>query len=76
MKNGLRIWYSLMFSKFSKGKVWYGERTSKLRKRKKSEEFEDYIPSEWNSDYKVDDKDEVFLQVRVAVFCVCTTCNQ
>ena len=31
---------------------------SKFRKRKKSEEFEDYIPSEGASDHEVDDNDE------------------
>ena len=41
-----------------------------MRKRKKSEESEDYIPSEGDSDHKVDDNDEVFLQVRVMVFCL------
>ena len=42
-----------------------------LRKRKRSEEFEDYIPSEGDSDHEVDDNNEVFFQVRVMVFCIC-----
>ena len=41
---------------------------SKFRKRKKSEEFEDYITSERESDQEVDDINEVFLQVRVTFF--------
>ena len=41
---------------------------SKFRKRKKSEEFEDYIPSERESDQEADDINEVFLQVRVTFF--------
>ena len=47
---------------------------SKLGKIKKSEEVEeveDYIPSEGDSDHELDDIDEVFLQVRVMVFCIC-----
>ena len=32
-----------------------------MRQRKKSEEFEDYIPSEGDSDHDADDNDEVFL---------------
>ena len=44
---------------------------SQLRKRKKSEEFEDCIPSERDSDHEVDDNNEIFLQVRVMVFCIC-----
>ena len=44
---------------------------SKLGKIKKSEKFEDYIPSEGHSDHELDDIDEVFLQVRVMVFCIC-----
>ena len=42
---------------------------SKLRKRNKLEELEDYISSEGGNDQEVDDNDEVFLQVRVIVFC-------
>ena len=38
---------------------------SKWRKRNKSEELEDCISSEGDNDHEVDDKDEVFLQVRV-----------
>ena len=41
---------------------------SKLRKRKKSEEFENYILSEGDSDHEADDNDEVFLQFRAMVF--------
>ena len=41
---------------------------SKLRKRKRSEEFEDYIPSEGDSDHEVDGNNEVFLLVRVWFF--------
>ena len=44
---------------------------SKLRKRNKSEEFEDYISSEGGNDHEVDDNDEVILQVRIIVFCLC-----
>ena len=44
---------------------------SKWRKRNKSEELEDCISSEGDNDHEVDDKDEVFLQVRVIVFCIC-----
>ena len=44
---------------------------SKLRKRNKSEEFEGYISIEGDNDHEVDDNDEVFLQVRAIVFCVC-----
>ena len=44
---------------------------SKLRKRNKSEEFEDYISTEGDNDHEVDDNDKVFLQVRVIVFCMC-----
>ena len=44
---------------------------SKLRKWKKSEEFEDFLPSEGHSDHEVDDNNEVFLQVRITVFCIC-----
>ena len=40
-------------------------------KRNKSEEFEDYISSEGGNDYEVDDNDEVILQVRIIVFCLC-----
>ena len=41
---------------------------SKLGKRKKSEEFEDCILSEGDSDHEVDGNDEVFLLVRVWFF--------
>ena len=44
---------------------------SKLRKRNKSEEFEDCISTEGDNDHEVDDNDEVFLQVSVIVFCMC-----
>ena len=44
---------------------------SKLRKRNKSEESEDCISSKADNDHDVDDNDEVFLQVRVIVFCIC-----
>ena len=44
---------------------------SKFRKRKKSEEFEDYIPSEGASDHEADDNDEAFLQARVMELCIC-----
>ena len=44
---------------------------SRLRKINKSEEFEDCIFSEGDNDHEVDDNDEVFLQVRVIVFCIC-----
>ena len=44
---------------------------SRLRKINKSEEFEDWIFSEGDNDHEVDDNDEVFLQVRVIVFCIC-----
>ena len=44
---------------------------SKLRKRNKSEELEDCISSEGDNGHKVDDNDEVFLQVRVIMFCIC-----
>ena len=44
---------------------------SKSRKRKKSEEFEGYFPREGDSDHEADDNDEVFLQVRGTVFCIC-----
>ena len=44
---------------------------TKLRKRNKSEEFEVYISIEGDNDHEVDDKDEVFLQVRAIVFCIC-----
>ena len=44
---------------------------SKLRKRNKLEEFEYCISSEGGNDHEVDDNDEVFLQVRVIVFCLC-----
>ena len=44
---------------------------SRLRKINKSEEFEDCIFSEGDNDHEVDDKDEVFLQVRVIIFCIC-----
>ena len=36
---------------------------SKFRKTKKSEEFQDYIPSEGDSAHEVDDNDEALLQV-------------
>ena len=29
------------------------------------------MPGEGNSDHEADDNDEVFLQVRVMVFCIC-----
>ena len=62
----------LLFSGFSKNyKLYYGKRMSKLRKRDKSEEFEGYISIEGDNDHEVDDNDEVFLQVRAIVFCIC-----
>ena len=36
-----------------------------------SEQLEDYIPNERGSDREVYDNHEVFLQVRVMVFCIC-----
>ena len=45
---------------------------SKLGKIKKSEEVENNIPSEGDSDHEVDDINEVFLQVRVMAFCIYT----
>ena len=44
---------------------------TKLRKINESEEFEDCISSEGDNDHEVDDNDEVFLQVRVIIFCIC-----
>ena len=44
---------------------------SKSRKRNKSEELEDCISSERDNDHEVDDNDEVFLHVRVTMFCIC-----
>ena len=44
---------------------------SRLRKKNKSEEFEDRIFSEGDNNHEVDDNDEIFLQVRVIVFCIC-----
>ena len=62
----------LLFFGFSKNyKLYYGKRMSKLRKRDKSEEFEGYISIEGDNDHEVDDNDEVFLQVRAIVFCIC-----
>ena len=43
---------------------------SKLRKRNKLEEFEYCISSEGVNDHEVDNNDEVFLQVRVIIFCL------
>ena len=79
MKNGPRIWFSLKlllslnycFLDLVKRKLYYGKRMSKLRKRNKSEEFEGYISIEGDNDHEVDDNDEVFLQVRAIVFCIC-----
>ena len=44
---------------------------SKSRKRNKSKELEDCISSEGDYDHEVDDNDEVFLKVRVIMFCIC-----
>ena len=44
---------------------------SKLRKRNKSEELQDYISSVGDNGHEVDDNNEVFLQVRVLAFCTC-----
>ena len=43
---------------------------SKLRKRNKLGEFEYCISSEGGNDHEVDNNDEVFLKVRVIVFCL------
>ena len=40
-------------------------------KKNKLEELEDCISSERDNDHEVDDNDEVFLQVRVIMFCIC-----
>ena len=40
-------------------------------KEKKLEKLEDCISSEGDNDHEVDDNDEVFLQVRVIMFCIC-----
>ena len=79
MKNGPRVWFSLKlllslnycFLDLVKRKLYYGKRMSKLRKRNKSEEFEGCISIEGDNDHEVDDNDEVFLQVRVIMFCIC-----
>ena len=45
------------------------KRLRQLRK-KKIGRFDNYIPGDGDSDNEADNNDEVFLQVRVMVFCI------
>ena len=44
---------------------------SKLRKRNKLEELQDYISSVGDNDHEVGDNNEIFLQVSVIVSWIC-----